>query len=203
MVLPDFKIEEKLWEKGYNFVLGIDEVGIGALAGPMVLGGVIYKTPVEIDGVRDSKLLTEKRRQEVFEEIIDRTVYAVGNVTEKEIDRLGITASKSLAIVRLMSKLSIEPEYLLLDGKFIKNFGKPSQYVIKGDQTVTSIAAASIVAKVTRDKILRDLHQEFPVYNFEKHKGYGTSEHLRALEEYGPCKYHRRSYRPVARLINS
>lgn len=188
-------IERSLWQKGYRCVVGVDEVGRGPLAGPVVAAAVYIPPEVELIGVDDSKSLTPKRRAAAFAQIIRECNTAVGVATAAEIDRMNILNATLLAMQRAVRGLGFTPDFCLVDGRqVIPGLTIPQQAVVKGDAQCLSIAAASIVAKVVRDRFMIDCHQAFPQYGFDKHKGYPTAEHRRALEEHGPCPIHRQTF---------
>lgn len=193
--------EEKLYnEKNIKYICGIDEAGRGPLAGPVVVGAVVMPRDSKIEWVNDSKKVTEKRREILYDKITEEALaWGVGIVSEKEIDQINIlNATKMglhLALGEVIEKLGEKPDIVIVDAlKDIDTFQVPYQSIIKGDATRYSIACASIIAKVTRDRIMRQWDEIYPVYNFEKNKGYGTSEHINALKDYGPCQIHRRSF---------
>ena len=193
--------EEKLYnEKNIKYICGIDEAGRGPLAGPVVVGAVVMPRDSKIEWVNDSKKVTEKRREILYDKITEEALaWGVGIVSEKEIDQINIlNATKMglhLALGEVIEKLGKKPDIVIVDAlKDIDTFQIPYQSIIKGDATRYSIACASIIAKVTRDRIMRQWDEIYPVYNFEKNKGYGTSEHINALKDYGPCQIHRRSF---------
>lgn len=193
--------EEKLYnEKNIKYICGIDEAGRGPLAGPVVVGAVVMPRDSKIEWVNDSKKVTEKRREILYDKITQEALaWGVGIVSEKEIDQINIlNATKMglhLALGEVIEKLGEKPDIVIVDAlKDIDTFQIPYQSIIKGDATRYSIACASIIAKVTRDRIMRQWDEIYPVYNFEKNKGYGTSEHINALKDYGPCQIHRRSF---------
>ena len=193
--------EKKLYnEKNIKNICGIDEAGRGPLAGPVVVGAVVMPRDSKIEWVNDSKKVTEKRREILYDKITEEALaWGVGIVSEKEIDQINIlNATKMglhLALGEVIEKLGEKPDIVIVDAlKDIDTFQIPYQSIIKGDATRYSIACASIIAKVTRDRIMRQWDEIYPVYNFEKNKGYGTSEHINALKDYGPCQIHRRSF---------
>ena len=193
--------EKKLYnEKNIKYICGIDEAGRGPLAGPVVVGVVVMPRDSKIEWVNDSKKVTEKRREILYDKITQEALaWGVGIVSEKEIDQINIlNATKMglhLALGEVIEKLGEKPDIVIVDAlKDIDTFQIPYQSIIKGDATRYSIACASIIAKVTRDRIMRQWDEIYPVYNFEKNKGYGTSEHINALKDYGPCQIHRRSF---------
>ena len=183
-----------------KYICGIDEAGRGPLAGPVVVGAVVMPRDSKIEWVNDSKKVTEKRREILYDKITEEALaWGVGIVSEKEIDQINIlNATKMglhLALGEVIEKLGEKPDIVIVDAlKDIDTFQIPYQSIIKGDATRYSIACASIIAKVTRDRIMRQWDEIYPVYNFEKNKGYGTSEHINALKDYGPCQIHRRSF---------
>ncbi|MCA9421494.1 MAG: ribonuclease HII [Nitrospira sp.] len=188
---------------GYRRIAGLDEAGRGPLAGPVVAAIVILPrrwSPVLLD---DSKLLSEHQRQILYESITTRALaWAIGRASEQEIDELNILGATRLACCRALSHLTIPPDYLLLDALHLPTVSVPQRPVIKGDQLSRSIAAASILAKVSRDRMMTTYHERFPQYQFHLHKGYPTPEHLRRLHQFGPCSGHRRSYKPVQTCLN-
>ncbi len=203
MILPTKKEEEKLYRIGVSLIAGIDESGKGPLAGPVVSAAVIFPRGVRIKNIRDSKKLTKKRREELFE-IIQKKALAVGVglSSEKEIDRYHIVKATLLSMRKAVLKLSKTPEYIFIDGRdIVPDLDINQKSIIRGDENVFSIAAASIIAKVTRDKIMRKYHLKFPVYGFDRHKGYGTQLHFEMLKKYGPCPIHRRSFKSIAPFL--
>lgn len=183
---------------GYRFVAGLDEAGRGPLAGPVVAAAVILPRRCQLAGLNDSKQLTEMERERLYDEIRRRAVgIGVGQASEREIDAMNILEATRLAMYRAIQALPARPDYLLLDAIELSAVSLPQRAIIKGDTLSVSIAAASVVAKVTRDRLMGDYHRQYPQYNFQAHKGYGTAEHLRMLAAHGPCAIHRRSFRPV------
>lgn len=190
-----WKIEDEYFAKGIKLVCGIDEAGRGPLAGPVCAAAVILPPHFEIPGLNDSKKLTDKRRRELFPLIIEAAIaYGIGLASHEEIDEINILQATYLAMERAVAKLSIVPEQLLIDGNRAKDFGIPTQTVVKGDSLSASIAAASILAKVTRDDWMLQAAQDYPQYAFEIHKGYGTKAHYEALTNFGACAIHRRTF---------
>ncbi len=187
---------------GYRLVAGLDEAGRGPLAGPVVAAAVILPRRCQLAGLNDSKQLTEMERERLYDEIRQRAVgIGVGLSTEREIDAMNILEATRLAMNRAVRSLPFTPDYLLLDAIELQAVPIPQRAIIKGDTLSVSIAAASIVAKVTRDRLMDDYHRQYPQYNFQAHKGYGTAEHLRLLAAHGPCAIHRRSFRPVGETV--
>lgn len=200
---PTDFFEQAARARGYRRIAGLDEAGRGPLAGPVVAAIVILPrrwSPVLLD---DSKLLSEQQRQVLYEAITTRALdWAIGLASEQEIDELNILGATRLAGCRALSHLATPPDYLLLDALHLPNVSVPQRPVIKGDQLSRSIAAASILAKVSRDRMMAAYHERFPQYQFHLHKGYPTQEHLRRLHQFGPCPGHRRSFRPVQACLN-
>lgn len=188
-------------KQGYQQIAGLDEAGRGAWAGPLIAAAVIMPTNRYISGVRDSKKLSSRQRLRLYYEIIDQaTCWSVACVTPAEIDQLGVHQANYLALSYALTHLERVPDLALVDGFLIPHY-LPVQAVIGGDDLSYTIAAASIVAKVTRDRLLSMLHTQEPRYGFAQHKGYGTARHQQSLEEFGPTVWHRRSFAPVQRLL--
>jgi ribonuclease HII len=198
-------IEQLLTSAGISPIAGVDEAGRGACAGPLVIASVVLHDPFapELAVVRDSKEIPENKRDAVFE-LIHRIAAAVSVVIvpASEVDSRGVHAANLDGMRRAVQGLSIEPAYVLTDGYAIEGLGVPNLAVWKGDQVVVSISAASVIAKVTRDRIMREMDLEFPQYGFAGHKGYITAAHTKALNEHGPCAQHRTSFANVAALIH-
>ena len=187
--------ERALYAKGYEFICGIDEAGRGPLCGPVVAAAVILKKDDHIEGVNDSKKLSEKKREQLFETIKERAVaWSVGIVDEETIDNINILEATRLAMKKAVEGLKQKPEYALVDAEKKVPIDVPYSPIIKGDALSESIAAASIIAKVTRDHMIIELDKEYPEYGFAKNKGYGTKEHTEAIKKYGLCKAHRKSF---------
>jgi len=195
---PDvFSYERAVWQQGLNYVAGVDEAGRGPLAGPVVAAAVIFLDDSGIDGVKDSKLMTPLQREKLYDEIIGEALcVGVGQASPVEIDRLNILQASLLAMRRAVEDLVITPEHVLIDGnQSVPHLCCPQQTIVKGDQHCFSISAASIIAKVTRDRMMIDYHQLYPHYGFDKHKGYPSKSHRRAIQEYGFCEIHRKSFK--------
>ncbi|RDU99568.1 ribonuclease HII [Trinickia dinghuensis] len=181
-----------------DVVCGVDEAGRGPLAGPVVAAAVILDPKRRIRGLDDSKALSAKKREELYEKIVERSLsYCVASASVEEIDRLNILHATMLAMKRAVEGLALTPTLARIDGNRCPQLSVRSEAVIGGDALVPAISAASILAKVTRDRMLLELHAQFPVYGFDAHAGYGTPQHLAALTEHGPCEHHRRSFAPV------
>ncbi len=197
-------IEELLHKAGISPVAGVDEAGRGPCAGPLVIAAVVLKDPFvpELAQVRDSKEISEKKREELFELIMNiAQSVSVIRVSVEEIDARGVHVANLDGMRRAVAGLSIEPAYVLTDGYAIEGLALPNVAVWKGDQVVTAISAASIIAKVTRDREMIELDKQYPQYGFAKHKGYITAAHTAALAEFGPCVEHRRSFSNIAALL--
>ena len=192
-----FEIEAR--RCGYQLIGGLDEAGRGPLAGPVVAAIVILPRRFVLPGLNDSKQVTEARRERLYHAIVKQAVATgVGLATEREIETLNILQATRQAMCRAVGALTVYPDFLLVDAVSLPSLHVPQRPIIKGDGFSVSIAAASILAKVTRDRLMREYHQRYPQYNFGAHKGYGTPEHLRLLTRYGPCTAHRQTFRPVA-----
>ena len=191
----DWKIENSFYDTGYTVVAGTDEAGRGPLAGPVFAAAVILPRDFEIEGLNDSKKLTEKKREKLFDVIIENAIsYAIEFATVEEIDSLNILEASQLAMRRAVAKLTPSPDMVLVDGNIARGFTMDTKCVIHGDALSPSIAAASILAKVSRDRLCMELDKEYPQYGFKKHKGYGTKQHMDALRTLGPCPHHRRTF---------
>jgi ribonuclease HII len=195
-----FAYEDKLREKGYSLIAGVDGVGIGSLAGPVYTCAVVLPKKVNIIGLNDSKKLTPKTREKLAMKIKEIALdYAIGIATVEEIQQLNVRRAELLAMKRAVESLHQPPDYVLVDGRDrIMPLDIPQEAIVRGDQLIASISAASILAKTARDKLMDEYDSQYPVYGFSKHKGYGTTEHINALDEYGPSPIHRIYYRPVA-----
>ena len=190
-----WKYENEAFAEGFSLVCGVDEAGRGPLAGPVCAAAVILPPHLDIPGLNDSKKLTDKKRRELYDVITAQAVsYGIAFATEREIDEINILQATFLAMARALSQLDPKPELALLDGNRAKDFGLPVRTIVKGDSLSASIAAASILAKVTRDRFMEEQDTIYPAYGFAIHKGYGTKRHYDALREYGACPIHRRSF---------
>ncbi len=201
--------EKRLWKKGYTRVAGIDEAGRGPLAGPVVAGAVLilkkdFAKAKRIKSVKDSKQLVEKKRKEVYDNLVHNPniKWGIGIVSEKMIDKVNIFEATKMAMIKAVRDMEkrnkIKADFLVLDGRIRINIDRKQESIIKADSKVFSCSAASIIAKVTRDEIMVKYDKKYPEYNFKKHKGYGTKEHMDKIKKYGICPIHRKSFRPVA-----
>ncbi len=201
MKKPDWKMEHGLWKRSYQFVAGIDEVGRGAWAGPIVAAGVIFEKRIRIKGLNDSKKISVPKRIKLAEIIKEKSLAWTIEVVENEIiDEIGVGKANALVIDQVINSLNPRPQYLLIDKASVAKYKIriPWETIIKGDSKVFSIAAASILAKVYRDNLMLKLAQKHPDYKFEKHKGYGTALHQKMLKKYNICPIHRKSYKPIS-----
>ena len=190
-----WEIERACKERGYRLICGADEAGAGPLAGPVYAGAVILPEGLVLEGLNDSKKVTPKRRDRLFDEIREKAVaWAVASVDEKEIDAINILNARMKAMDLAIRALKPAPDYALIDGNRDKGISIAHETVVKGDGRSANIAAASILAKVSRDRYMEEMAKLYPEYEFERHKGYGTKRHFELLREYGPCPIHRRSF---------
>jgi ribonuclease HII len=193
---PLLKYESELWAHGVERVAGIDEAGRGPLAGPVVAAAVVFPEGVFIEGVRDSKTVPQKEREILYDLIIRNAAsVGLGVSDEKTIDRINILQATYRAMRSAAHRLSPAPQHILVDGRGLPRTGLPETAIVKGDRISFTVAAASIVAKVTRDRMMAEYDLEYPQYGFSRHKGYGTKAHVRAINEFGYCELHRRSFR--------
>ena len=194
--------ENRAIEKGYKYVCGVDEAGRGPLAGPVCAAAVILRDNQLIEGVNDSKKLSEKKREALFDKIkTESLAYSIAFATVEEIESLNILNATMLAMKRAVEGLKVRADYALIDGNRLPRLDIPAEYVIKGDANSMSIAAASILAKVSRDRLCYEYAEKYPVYGFDKHKGYGTKAHTEAILKYGPCEIHRLSF--LKKILNN
>lgn len=190
-----WEIEDENYAEGFHVICGVDEAGRGPLAGSVCAAAVILPPHTRIPGLNDSKKLTDKKRRELFPVICEQALaYGIGMATEQEIDEINILQATFLAMQRAMDGLQVRPDLALIDGNRQKDFGLPVKTVVKGDSLSANIAAASVLAKVTRDDLMIRQAEQFPEYGFEIHKGYGTKAHYAALEQYGPSPIHRMTF---------
>ena len=205
--MPDTNInmffyENEAIKKGYKYICGVDEAGRGPLAGPVFAAAVILSKNDIIDDVMDSKKISEKKREYLFDVIKNKAVsYSIAMATEKEIENINILNATMLAMKRAISGLYVTPDIALIDGNKAPEVNIPIKTIVKGDSLSASIAAASILAKVSRDAYMKDMSNIYPEYNFDKHKGYGTKLHIELIKRYGPCKIHRKSF--LKRILES
>ena len=217
MRYPNLNEEKKLWKRGFKKVVGLDEAGRGPLAGLVVAAAALIlkkekkrnttKTVlVKLKEIKDSKKLTPKKRQELYKVLINHPwiKWGIGKASEKTIDKINILEATKLAMIRAIEKLKnkkLKIDYLIIDGNFKIESKIPQKSIIKADEKVFSCAAASIIAKVTRDRIMKRLHEKYPQYGFDRHKGYPTKYHLKMLKKYGPSIIHRKSFKPVKNMV--
>ena len=188
--------EKELRDKGYKYICGIDEAGRGPLAGPVVVASVIMPEDSMIEGVNDSKKVSEKKREKLYDLILEEAIsYGVGIIGQDEIDEINILNATKKGLTTSLKELTVKPDLIIVDAlTHIDTLGIPYESIIKGDAKCYSISAASIIAKVTRDRIMREWDKVYPQYGFAQHKGYGTAAHINTLKEYGPCPLHRKSF---------
>lgn len=201
---PTFDYERPLWQAGIRYIAGIDEAGRGALAGPVVAAAVIVPPLSRLDGVwdavRDSKQLSAIQRQKLETQIQEQALaWAVGSVDAEQIDQVGIAKATKQAMLEAIAQLSVQPEYLLIDWVKLAETEIPQQSLTKADVHIVSVAAASILAKVYRDRLMVKMDQLYPEYKFAKHKGYGAALHMAAIEQHGPCPIHRHTFAPISK----
>mgnify|MGYP000642786350 CR=1 FL=1 len=208
MIYPNFFEEKKLWRKGFKIVIGLDEAGRGPLAGPVVAGAICFPQNFEfkiLHGIKDSKKLNEKQRDYFYKILTTNSNirWGVGIVSEKIIDRINILQATKLAMKKAIEQIGVEPDFILLDGNFNVEFycATKQKCIVNGDAKVISCCAAGIIAKVTRDRIMKKYHEKYPEYGFDKNKGYPTSAHFTCLKSFGPCKIHRKSFYPINNFI--
>ena len=193
--MVDYSIENEYREKGFDIICGVDEAGRGPLAGPVYAAAVILPSDCVIEGLNDSKKLTEKKREALFDEIKEKALaYGIASADEKEIDEINILNATFLAMKRAINSLSVKPDLALIDGNQKPHTDIEEVTVIKGDAKSTSIAAASVLAKVSRDRFMLEMAEKYPQYEFARHKGYGTKLHYEKIAQYGVCNIHRRTF---------
>ena len=206
--MSNLEIETDLWSKNINNICGIDEVGRGCLAGPVYSAAVVLDQNTNFESkdfnqINDSKKLSEKKREKLFDYIIDISKFGIGICTVEEIDHLGIQQAVKVSMIRAVESLEIQPDHLLIDNMKL-DLDIPQTSIIKGDQISKSISSASIIAKVSRDKMMKNqISNNFPMYKFEKNKGYGTKEHMDAIKTFGITKQHRKSFEPIKSMIEN
>lgn len=194
--MPDYSIENGAKKRGYKLICGVDEAGRGPLAGPVCAAAVILEEGTIIEGLDDSKKLTEKKREQLYDVIKEKAIsFGIAFASVQEIEELNILKATFLAMERAVQNLDVSPDYVIIDGNaFPPQIKEDGECVVKGDSKSMSIAAASILAKVTRDRLMLEYSEEYPLYHFEKHKGYGTKIHTDAIKKYGMCEIHRPSF---------
>ena len=206
--MSNLEIETDLWSKNINNICGIDEVGRGCLAGPVYSAAVVLNQITNFDSkdfnqINDSKKLSEKKREKLFDYIIDISKFGIGICTVEEIDHLGIQEAVKVSMIRAVESLEIQPDHLLIDNMKL-DLDIPQTSIIKGDQISKSISSASIIAKVSRDNLMKNqISNNYPMYKFEKNKGYGTKEHMDAIKTFGITKQHRKSFEPIKSMIEN
>lgn len=193
--MPNFEYEERIYNEGFSSVCGCDEAGRGPLCGPVVAAAVILPLGLEIEGLNDSKKLTEKKREKLFDIIKEKAIaYAIAEASPEEIDEINILNASMLAMRRAVESLPVKADFALIDGNCSRGFEIPTETVVSGDAKSCSIAAASILAKVTRDRGCKELDEQYPMYGIAKHKGYPTKDHMNAVREHGPSPIHRKTF---------
>lgn len=194
--MPDYEYEKAAKSSGFSLICGVDEAGRGPLAGPVCAAAVILPEDAVIEGLNDSKKLSEKKREVLFDVIKEKAVaFSVAYGTLEEIEELNILQATFLAMNRAIDGLKVKPDFALIDGNRVPKAIKiPCETVVKGDGKSMSVAAASVLAKVTRDRLMLEYDKKYPLYDFKKHKGYGTKEHTELIKKYGPCRIHRMSF---------
>lgn len=198
-----YEFEERLYDEGYHTICGVDEAGRGPLAGPVVVASCILPPFLRIEGINDSKQLSAKKRAELYKIIVKNAIdYNIVFISEKEVDSLNIYQATKKGMLEAINGLKKTPDYALIDAMPLGELKLPHNSIIHGDARCASVAAASILAKVTRDEFMEKMDVKYPNYGFKKHKGYGTKSHLEALEKYGPCEIHRKTYAPVSKYFS-
>lgn len=206
MILPTLNIEQKLWDSGYRYIAGLDEVGRGCFAGPVVVGAVVFPKEILLpEGIADSKLLKPRERERLEARIKSQALcWSVAEISVTAINKVGIGKATQMAFRKAIKLLSSCPDFILIDAFYIKHLNRKKQQAVKeGDTICASISAASIIAKVYRDKLMKKLHKKYPQYGFSKHKGYGTKAHQEAIKQYGLSRIHRRSFNLHKFLVSS
>ncbi len=198
-----YQFEEELYDNGYHLICGVDEAGRGPLAGPVVVASCILPPFLRIKGINDSKKLSAKKREELYKIIVKQAIdYKIVFVSNEDVDKYNIYQATKKGMLEAISKLKVQPDYALIDAMPLHELELKHDSIIHGDARCASIAAASILAKVTRDHYMEKMDVKYPNYGFKKHKGYPTKDHLEALEKYGPCKIHRKTYAPVSKYFS-
>ncbi len=201
--IPSFLFENQAYELGYRVIVGLDEAGRGPLAGPVVACACYISPDAKLNGVQDSKLLDPVKRRALYEMLIQHplVVYAIGVVEAATIDKINILQASMQAMLLAVKNLKVQADYILVDGSYFPKTSLPGLALVRGDQRSLSIAAASIIAKETRDDMMREYHKQWPVHGFDLHKGYATKEHITAVKAYGVTPIHRLSFEPIRSLI--
>lgn len=196
MIFPTLHLEQKLWKAGYYYIAGLDEVGRGAFAGPVVAAAVVLPRDFQLDGIADSKLLKPRQREQQEERIKNQALYySISEISVAKINRFGIGKATQMAFRKALRLLEVKADFVLIDAFYIKHLNRKRQKAVKdGDKICASISAASILAKVYRDKLMKKLHKKYPKYGFARHKGYGTKRHQEAIKKYGLSRIHRKSF---------
>lgn len=201
--IDNLKYEKEAYKLGYEFIAGVDEVGRGPLVGPVVTACVILPKNFELDGLTDSKKLTEKKRNLFYDIIMEKALsVSVGIIDQEVIDKVNIYEATKLAMYESIKKSKIKPDYVLIDAMKLEELEMPSVSIVKGDLKSISISAASVIAKVTRDRMMYELDLKYPMYDFKHNKGYPTKKHIEAIKEYGIIKEHRKTFSPVSEYVN-
>ena len=197
-----YQYEKELWKNGINLIAGMDEVGRGPLIGPVVTACVILPKDFVLDGLTDSKKLSEKKREEFYDYIMEQAIsVGIGMMDEKVIDEVNIYEATKLAMYQAVEKSKVKPEHVLIDAMKLGKLEMPSTSIIKGDAKSISIAAASVIAKVTRDRMMIELDKKYPMYGFKSHKGYPTKKHIEAIKEYGLIDGYRKTFKPISEMV--
>lgn len=198
-----YQYEEKLTDEGYEWICGVDEAGRGPLAGPLVVAACILPSYLRIPGINDSKQLSSKKREALYKQIVKSAIaYKIVFISEEEVDSLNIYQATKKGMLEAIEGLKQKPDYILIDAMPLNELKEPHLSLVHGDAKSASIAAASILAKVTRDEYMEKMDVKYPNYGFKRHKGYGTKAHFEALEKYGPCPIHRKTFAPVSKYFN-
>lgn len=197
-----YQYEKELWKNGINLIAGMDEVGRGPLIGPVVTACVILPKDFVLEGLTDSKKLSEKKREEFYDYIMEHAIsVGIGIMDEKVIDEVNIYEATKLAMYQAVEKSKVKPEHVLIDAMKLDKLEMPSTSIIKGDAKSISIAAASVIAKVTRDRMMIELDKKYPMYGFKSHKGYPTKKHIEAIKEYGLIDGYRKTFKPISEMV--
>ena len=197
-----YQYEKELWKNGINLIAGMDEVGRGPLIGPVVTACVILPKDFVLEGLTDSKKLSEKKREEFYDYIMEHAIsVGIGMMDEKVIDEVNIYEATKLAMYQAVEKSKVKPEHVLIDAMKLDKLEMPSTSIIKGDAKSISIEAASVIAKVTRDRVMIELDKKYPMYGFKSHKGYPTKKHIEAIKEYGLIDGYRKTFKPISEMV--